>query len=98
MHNLTKDQLIDIIMRLNPVPRYQPKTLNKKTKFAPLLKNVKVMVQAYERNIIEPPVPLPRTKKPIPLPRTRIDETNKAIKGTGLNWFLVLNFFEPFFG
>ncbi|PFX21556.1 Terminal uridylyltransferase 4 [Stylophora pistillata] len=89
VQNLTKDQLIDIIMNLRPVPKYQPKPTSRKIKFTASFKNVKQMVESYEENIIEPPlefrddykpVPKPRTKKPVPLPRTRIDETNKALK------------------
>ena len=54
--NLTKDQLIDIMMNLRPVPEYQQKTLNRKIKFAPLFNNLKQMVQAYVENIIETPI------------------------------------------
>ena len=58
-------------------------------------KSVKSMIDAYENNIILPPlefrddykpVPAPRTKKPrtvkpVPLPRTKIEQTDEALKG-----------------
>ena len=97
LKNLTKTQLINLILKQNneikvsqqqnakPIPK--PRT----TKPIPLpRKSVKQMVQDYEENIILPPlefrddykpVPLPRTKKPVPLPRTRIEEVAKALKG-----------------
>ena len=62
--NLTKDQLIDKIMSLRPVPEYQQKTLNRKIKFAPSFNNVEQMVQAYVENIIEPPIEFPDYYKP----------------------------------
>ena len=87
LKNLTKTQLINLILKQNneikvsqqqnakPIPK--PRT----TKPIPLpRKSVKQMVQDYEENIILPPlefrddykpVPLPRTKKPVPLPRTK---------------------------
>ena len=97
LKNLTKTQLINLILKQNneikvsqqqnakPIPK--PRT----TKPVPLpRKSVKQMVQDYEDNIILPPlefrddykpVPLPRTKKPVTLPRTRIEEVAKALKG-----------------
>ena len=97
LKNLTKNQLINLILKQNneikvsqqqnakPIPK--PRT----TKPIPLpRKSVKQMVQDYEENIILPPlefrddykpVSLPRTKKPVPLPRTRIEEVAKALKG-----------------
>ena len=97
LKNLTKTQLINLILKQNneikvsqqqnakPIPK--PRT----TKPIPIpRKSVKQMVQDYEENIILPPlefrddykpVPLPRTKKPVPLPRTRIEEVAKALKG-----------------
>ena len=97
LKNLTKTQLINLILKQNneikvsqqqnakPIPK--PRT----TKPIPVpRKSVKQMVQDYEENIILPPlefrddykpVPLPRTKKPVPLPRTRIEEVAKALKG-----------------
>ena len=97
LKNLTKTQLINLILKQNneikvsqqqnakPIPK--PRT----TKPVPLpRKSVQQMVQDYEDNIILPPlefrddykpVPLPRTKKPVPLPRTRIEEVAKALKG-----------------
>ena len=97
LKNLTKTQLINLILKQNneikvsqqqnakPIPK--PRT----TKPVPLpRKSVKQMVQDYEENIILPPlefrddykpVPLPRTKKPVPLLRTRIEEVAKALKG-----------------
>ena len=53
-------------------------------------KSVKSMIDAYENNIILPPlefrddykpVPAPRTKKPVPAPRTKIEQVDKALKG-----------------
>ena len=55
-------------------------------------KSVKSMIDAYEQNIILPPIqfkddykptPAPRTKKvkPVPLPRTKIEQTDEAMKG-----------------
>ena len=97
LKNLTKTQLINLILKQNneikvsqqqnakPIPK--PRT----TKPIPIpRKSVKQMVQDYEENIILPPlefrddykpVPLPRTKKPVPLLRTRIEEVAKALKG-----------------
>ena len=97
LKNLTKTQLINLILKKNseikvleqqnakPIPK--PRT----TKPVPLpRKRVKQMVQDYEDKIILPPlefiddykpVPLPRIKKPVPLPRTRIKEVAKALKG-----------------
>ena len=97
LKNLTKTQLINLILKQNneikvsqqqnakPIPK--PRT----TKPVPLpRKSVKQMVQDYEDNIILPPlefrddykpVPKPRTTKPVPLPRTRIEEVAKALKG-----------------
>ena len=97
LKNLTKTQLINLILKQNneikvsqqqnakPIPK--PRT----TKPIPIpRKSVKQMVQDYEENIILPPlefrddykpVPLPKTKKPVPLPRTRIEEVAKALKG-----------------
>ena len=87
LKNLTKTQLINLILKQNAKPIPKPRT----TKPIPVpRKSVKQMVQDYEENIILPPlefrddykpVPLPRTKKPVPLPRTRIEEVAKALKG-----------------
>ena len=96
LKNLTKTQLINLILKQNAKPIPKPRT----TKPIPLpRKSVKQMVQDYEENIILPPlefrddykpvplprtkkpVPLPRTKKPVPLPRTKIEEVAKALKG-----------------
>ena len=97
LHNLTKSQLINLILKQNaeikvlleqnakPIPK--PRT----TKPIPApRKSVKQMVQDYEDNIILPPpefrddykpIPKPRTMKPIPLPRTKIEQVAKALKG-----------------
>ena len=87
LKNLTKTQLINLILKQNAKPIPKPRT----TKPIPVpRKSVKQMVQDYEENIILPPlefrddykpVPLPRTKKPVPLPRTKIEEVAKALKG-----------------
>ena len=74
LKKLSKPQLIKLLLQQNaelqsikpiPAPR----------------KSVKQMVQDYEDNIIQPPIPKPRTKKPTPLPRTKIEEVDKALKG-----------------
>ena len=74
LKKLSKSQLIKLLLQQNaelqsikpiPAPR----------------KSVKQMVQDYEDNIIQPPIPKPRTKKPTPLPRTKIEEVDKALKG-----------------
>ena len=97
LKNLTKTQLINLILKQNneikvsqqqnakPIPK--PRT----TKPIPVpRKSVKQMVQDYEENIILPPlefrddykpVPKPRTTKPVPLPRTKIEQVAKALKG-----------------
>ena len=87
LKNLTKTQLINLILKQNneiKVSQQQnakPITKPRTTKPIPVpRKSVKQMVQDYEENIILPPlefrddykpVPLPRTKKPVPLPRTK---------------------------
>ena len=97
LKNLTKTQLINLILKQNneikvlqqqnekPIPK--PRT----TKPIPApRKSVKQMVQDYEDNIIIPPsefrddykpIPKPRTMKPIPQPRTKIEQVAKALKG-----------------
>ena len=97
LKNLTKTQLINLILKQNneikvsqqqnakPIPK--PRT----TKPIPVpRKSVKQMVQDYEENIILPPlefrddykpVPKPRTTNPVPLPRTKIEQVAKALKG-----------------
>ena len=74
LKKLSKSQLIKLLLQQNvelqsrkpiPAPR----------------KSVKQMVQDYEDNIIQPPIPKPRTKKPTPLPRTKIEQVDKALKG-----------------
>ena len=74
LKKLSKPQLIKLLLQqhaelqsIKPIP-------------APR-KSVKQMVQDYEDNIIQPPIPKPRTKKPTPLPRTKIEEVDKALKG-----------------
>ena len=93
LKNLTKTQLINLILKQNNEIKVsqQQNAKPRTTKPVPLpRKSVKQMVQDYEDNIILPPlefrddykpVPLPRTKKPVPLPRTKIEEVAKALKG-----------------
>ena len=70
-----------------PPPQFRNRTPIPKPR-----KSVKSMVDAYEQNIILPPlqfrddykpVPAPRTKKvkPVPAPRTKIEQTVEALKG-----------------
>ena len=89
LKNLTKTQLINLILKQNneikvlqqqnakPIPK--PRT----TKPVPLpRKSVKQMVRDYEDNIV-PPTPKPRiiSKKPVPAPRTKIERVANALKG-----------------
>ena len=89
LHNLTKSQLINLLLKQNA----EMKVLLQQSNLKPVpfpRKNVKQMVQDYEDNIIRPPlefrddykpIPKPRTKKPVPLPRTKIEQVAKALKG-----------------
>ena len=74
LKKLTKSQLIQLFLKQN-------EELQSRKPIPAPRKSVKQMVQDYEDNIIQPPVPTPRTKKPTPLPRTKIDEVDKALKG-----------------
>ena len=72
LEKLSKLELIKLILKQQkPVP-------------APR-KSVKDMVQQYEDNIIQPPIPAPRTKKPSQAPtpekRTIIAQVEKAMRG-----------------
>ena len=66
MNNLTKDQLIDIILRQN-------QKIEKLVKILTQSKNVKQMVQDYEDNIIQPPLEF--RDKPVPAPRKNVKPT-----------------------
>ena len=71
LEKLSKLELINLILKQQkPVP-------------APR-KSVKDMVQQYEDNIIQPPIPAPRTKKPSQAPtpekRTIIAQVEKALR------------------
>ena len=75
LKKLSKSELIRLLLK---------KQNNKSTQRRPVptpRKSVNQMVQDYEKNIITPPVPAPRTKKPVPAPRTKIEQTAKALKG-----------------
>ena len=76
LSNLSKDQLIDLLLKQNTKIQLLKNKLDRPTPAK--RKNVKQMVQDYEDNIIPPPiefqdrpVPKPRTiKRPIPAPRS----------------------------
>ena len=76
LEKLNKSELIELLLNQQqqksiPAPRTS--------------KSVIDMVQQYEDNIIQPPIPAPRTKKPsqtpIPAPRTIISQVEKALRG-----------------
>ena len=74
LKKLSKSQLIKLLLQQNA-------ELQSRKPIPAPRKSVKQMVQDYEDNIIQPPIPKPRTKKPTPLPRTKIEEVDKALKG-----------------
>ena len=74
LKKLSKSQLIKLLLQQN-------EELQSRKPIPAPRKSVKQMVQDYEDNIIQPPIPKPRTKKPTPLPRTKIEEVDKALKG-----------------
>ena len=77
MKKLSKSQLIKLLLK-----QENKKPIQQKRRPIPTpCKSVKEMVKQYEDNIIQPPVPAPRTKKPVPTPRTIIKQTDKALKG-----------------
>ena len=71
---LTKSQLIKMLLQQNA-------ELQSRKPIPAPRKSVKQMVQDYEDNIIQPPIPKPRNKKPTPSPRTKIEQVDKALKG-----------------
>ena len=97
----TKDELIQMILKqeileksnnelIQGLLKENIKSQQKQKPTPASIKSVKKMVQAYEDNIIQPPlefrddykpVPKPRTKKPVPTPRTKIEQVAKAMKG-----------------
>ena len=82
LKNLTKTQLINLILKQNnEIKVLQQQNEKQKIEEPTPPKSVKQMVQDYEENIILPPVPKPRTMKPIPQPRTKIEQVAKALKG-----------------
>ena len=91
LKNLTKTQLINLILKQNnEIKVLQQQNEKQKIEEPTPPKSVKQMVQDYEENIIAPspefrddykPIPKPRTMKPIPLPRTKIEQVAKALKG-----------------
>ena len=77
LKKLSKSQLIKLLLK-----QENKKPIQQKRRPIPTpRKSVKEMVKQYEDNIIQPPVPAPRTKKPVPTPRTIIKQTDKALKG-----------------
>ena len=74
LKKLSKSQLIKLLLQQNA-------ELQSRKPIPAPRKSVKQMVQDYEDNIIQPPIPKPKTKKPTPLPRTKIEEVDKALKG-----------------
>ena len=76
LKKLSKSQLIKLLLK-----QENKKPVQQKRRPIPTpRKSVKEMVKQYEDNIIQPPVPAPRTKKPVPTPRTIIKQTDKALK------------------
>ena len=80
LEKLSKSELIELILKQQkPVPTQRRPIPTPR-------RSVKNMVQQYEDNIIQPPIPAPRTKKlsqiPIPIPekRTIIKQIEKALK------------------
>ena len=84
LQNLTKDQLIELILKQNKKINIlsQKRQINDviqpplefKDDYKPVpapRKNVKQMVQDYEDNIIQPPLEFRDDYKPVPLPRTK---------------------------
>ena len=85
LSNLTKEQLINLLLKQNTKIQLLK---NKLQKPVPAKRtNVKQMVQEYEKNIIPPPpefrddykpVPKPRTiKRPVPAPRINVKQMVK---------------------
>ena len=84
LNNLTKDQLINLVLKQNKKILIQKEKLQLKDNCKPVpapRKNVKQMVQEYEDNIIQPPLEFRDDYKPVPLPRTKIEQVTKALKG-----------------
>ena len=93
LEKLSKSELIELLLKQQkPVPTQRrpiPTPRRSVTGIASWPNHtisVKNMVQQYEDNIIQPPIPTPRTKKlsqiPIPIPekRTIITQVEKALK------------------
>ena len=81
---------VDKMQYTNPRTNNLKMATNQGDQSQPPRKSVKEMVQAYEDDIILPPVefrdgykpiPKPRTKKPVPSPRTKIEQVNNALNG-----------------
>ena len=97
----TKDELIQMILKqeileksnnelIQGLLKENIKSQQKQKPTPASIKSVKQMIQAYEDNIIQPPlefrddykpVPKPRTKTPVPTPRTKIEHVAKAMTG-----------------
>ena len=97
----TKDELIQMILKqeileksnnelIQGLLKENIKSQQKQKPTPASIKSVKQMIQAYEDNIIQPPlefrddykpVPKPRTKTPVPTPRTKIEQVAKAMTG-----------------
>ena len=68
LSNLTKDQLINLLLKQNNKTQLLKNKLDRPTPAKRT--NVKQMVQDYEENIIPPPLEFRDDYKPIPKPRT----------------------------
>ena len=83
LKNLTKDELIDLNLKLltkleiltekieNLTSIYEKQVPKEVPEEVPVSKKVKDMVQEYEDNIIQPPLEFRDDYKPVPLPRTK---------------------------
>ena len=87
LDKLTKDQLIDLLLKKpQPAPRWKkqvkiPTPLPRRNKYIPIpypRKSVKQMVQHYENNIIAPPAPF--ADRPKPWPRNTIIPPPKQLR------------------
>ena len=75
LNNLTKDQLINLVLKQNKKILIQKEKLQRKDNCKPVpapRKNVKQMVKFYEDNIIQPPLEF--RDKPVPAPRKNVKQ------------------------
>ena len=89
LHNLTKSQLINLLIKQNSeIQKLLPQNIQQEPIQTPITekpippprKSVKQMVQDYEDNIIEPPLEFRDDYKPTPLPKTKIEQVDRALK------------------